>query len=103
MDSETSPSLIRVNEFDSFSLKCKVVSEPQAQLVWKREDRRELDLALIEQLFKHEFERSKSGGQILSSIDSSELLFNSIGRNQSGAYLVSMPTSANQSNATNSN
>lgn len=53
--------------------------------MWKREDGKSLDG--LEQRFKHEIKRAQAN-QIMS-IDSSELVINSVSRNHSGAYLVS--------------
>lgn len=84
IEAETSASLVQANEFEQLSLRCKVVSEPQSQLMWKREDGRSLDG--LEQRFRHEIERRP--GQVVS-IDSSELVFSPITRQNAGAYLVS--------------
>lgn len=75
-------------------LRCKVTSEPQAQLMWKREDGRSLDETLdVEQQFRHETKRDKakmsSRSQIIS-IDSSKLIFSPFRRHHSAAYLVSL-------------
>lgn len=85
VEQETSDSLVQVDEFDQLVLRCKVLSEPQSQLMWKREDGRSLDG--LEQRFKHEIKRTQTN-QIMS-IDSSELVISSVSRNLSGAYLVS--------------
>ena len=67
--------------------RCKVIGEPQSQLMWKREDGRPLE-QLAEQQFRHQLERP-APNQVLS-VDSSELVFNSFSRNHSGVYLVSV-------------
>lgn len=77
--------MVQVDEFSPLVLRCKVLGEPQSQLMWKREDGKNLEN--VEQHFKHEIKRSQTSNQIMS-IDSSELIFDSLARNQSGAYLV---------------
>lgn len=88
IESETSASAISVNEFDSLRLFCKVASEPQSMLSWRREDSNK-SLEQDEQVelrFRHELER----GQLqLVSIDSSELIIERVSREHAGAYLVS--------------
>lgn len=85
VEEETSPNLVSANEFEPFRLVCKVVGEPQAQIAWRREDGRPLDG--LEQRFRHQLDRSQA--HRLISIDSSELLFGPMRREQAGAYLVS--------------
>lgn len=92
IDEETSASFVEHNEFEQLVLRCSVVSEPQAQLMWKREDGAlsVLDAPALEQRFKHQFERTPSGR--VRSRDSSELRFEPFVREHAGAYLVSLAT-----------
>lgn len=85
-ESESSPSFIQVNEFDELVLRCKVTSEPQSMISWKREDNQPIDWA--EQRFFHKIERKPSNRLI--SHDSVELRSNSTRRHWAGAYLVSI-------------
>lgn len=93
---------MQANEFEDLVLRCKVTSEPQAQLMWKREDGQSLDEMDVEQKFKHETKREnaiiktttlKSYSRIIS-IDSSELVFKPFRRHHAAAYLVSINGSA---------
>lgn len=84
IERETSDSLVQVNEFERLVLRCKVVGEPQSQLMWKREDGKTVDAS--EQRYRHEISNQTNH---IMSVDSSELVFNALSRNQSGAYLVS--------------
>ena len=84
IEAETSPGQVTVNEHEPLRLRCKVASEPQAQISWRREDGRQLEN--LEQQFRHQLVRLPNQ---VSSLDSSELLFDSVGREQAGAYLVS--------------
>lgn len=84
VENETSPNLVQVDEFGQLRLHCKVISEPQSQILWRREDGKSLDG--LEQRFRHHIDRRPH--QVVS-IDSGELLFNAIRRDQAGAYLVS--------------
>lgn len=80
---DTSPSLVHANEFEPLKLRCKVIGEPQSQLMWKREDGQPLQ-AGAEQRFMHQIERRPS--QIVS-LDSSELSFEPhFTRDQAGVY-----------------
>lgn len=85
VEQETTESRIQVDEFGNLTLNCKVISEPQSQLMWRREDGGNLDG--LEQRFSHKVER-KSRGRI-KSIDSSELIFNPVQRFHAASYLVS--------------
>lgn len=84
VEQETSPSLVTAAELEPLKLRCKVASEPQSQISWRREDGRPLDG--LEQRFRHQLERRASQ---MISIDSGELIFGAVRRDQSGAYLVS--------------
>lgn len=103
---ETSPSLVQANEFEDLVLRCKVISEPQAQLMWKREDGQSLDETDLEQKFKHETKRQKAIVKTSSnlkytqiiSIDSSELIFKPFKRHNAAAYLVSSLTKIKNQN-----
>ena len=77
--------MVSANEFEPLRLHCKVFAESQAQISWRREDGKSLDGA--EQRFRHQLERRP---EQLLSVDSAELVFDSVRREQAGAYLVSV-------------
>lgn len=85
VEAETSAGQVVANETDALRLRCKVTGEPQSQVSWRREDGNTIDG--LEQRFRHQLERRPNQ---MVSIDSSELIFDSIRREQAGAYLVSI-------------
>jgi hypothetical protein len=95
VDNETSPNLVQADEYSQLQLQCKVTSELQSQISWRREDGKSIDG--LEQRFRHHIDRRPH--QVVS-IDSGELLFSAIRRDQAGAYLVS--SGARQSQAISS-